>query len=49
MSRKDTLIAARATPPYFLRADLRALPLSVDTFGTKFDVVGAGGGGAGAQ
>lgn len=39
VQRKDALVAARATPPYYLRADLRTLPLSVETFGTKFDVV----------
>lgn len=33
------MVAARATPPYTLRADLHTLPLSVETFGTKFDVV----------
>jgi hypothetical protein len=37
--RKDALVAARATPPYYLKADLRTQPLNVDTFGTKFDVV----------
>ncbi|KAL3132850.1 hypothetical protein ABBQ38_006775 [Trebouxia sp. C0009 RCD-2024] len=39
VERKDALIAARATSPTFLKADLHTLPLSVDTFGTKFDVV----------
>lgn len=39
VERKDGLIASRATPPAFLQADLHELPLSVDTFGTKFDVV----------
>lgn len=39
VERKDGLIAARATPPTFLKADLHDLQLSVDTFGTKFDVV----------
>ena len=39
IQRKDALVAARATPPYILKADLRTLPLNVETFGTKFDVV----------
>lgn len=43
IQRKDALVAARATPPYYLKADLATVPLSVDTFGTKFDVVRRGG------
>jgi N6-adenosine-specific RNA methylase IME4 len=39
VDRKDSLIKARATPPMLLKADLKTLPLSVETFGTKFDVV----------
>lgn len=36
---KDAQVARYATPPYFLRADLKALALSPETFGTKFDVI----------
>ncbi|KAG2496477.1 hypothetical protein HYH03_005303 [Edaphochlamys debaryana] len=39
IQRKDRQAAAYATPPMFLRADLKQLKLSVDTFGTKFDVI----------
>ncbi|CAL8465627.1 g5163 [Coccomyxa elongata] len=39
IQRKDDLVAQRATPPYYLNADLHELKLSVATFGTKFDVV----------
>eukprot|EP00210_Caulerpa_lentillifera_P009508 g9067.t1 len=35
---KNELIAAHATPPYYLQADLHVLDLSLSTFGTKFDV-----------
>lgn len=37
--RKDALVANTATPPYCLKADLRTLKLSTETFGTKFDVI----------
>lgn len=33
------MISRCATPPYYLKADLKKLELSVKTFGTKFDVV----------
>ncbi|KXZ54988.1 hypothetical protein GPECTOR_3g153 [Gonium pectorale] len=39
IARKDRQVAAFATPPLFLRADLRSLRLSPETFGTKFDVI----------
>ncbi|GAX80720.1 hypothetical protein CEUSTIGMA_g8155.t1 [Chlamydomonas eustigma] len=39
MHLKEAHIAKHATPPYYLRADLRALKLSVETFGTKFDSI----------
>ncbi|KAK9918982.1 hypothetical protein WJX75_008465 [Coccomyxa subellipsoidea] len=39
IQRKDDLVAQKATPPYYLNADLKELKLSVATFGTKFDVV----------
>lgn len=39
ITRKDELVRARASPPYYLKANLKDLPLSVDTFGTKFDVI----------
>ncbi|KAK9828073.1 hypothetical protein WJX81_008698 [Elliptochloris bilobata] len=36
--RKDQLVAQRATPPFYLKADLRTLKLSAETLGTRFDV-----------
>ncbi|GIL60443.1 hypothetical protein Vafri_15030 [Volvox africanus] len=39
ITRKDKQVAAYATPPMFLRSDLRTLRLSPETFGTKFDVI----------
>lgn len=36
---KDDQVKHFATPPMFLKADLKKLPLSVETFGTKFDVI----------
>lgn len=39
IQRKDRQTSNYATPPMFLRADLRTLRLSPETFGTKFDVI----------
>ncbi|KXZ54992.1 hypothetical protein GPECTOR_3g157 [Gonium pectorale] len=39
IARKDRQVASLATPPLSLRADLRSLRLSPETFGTKFDVI----------
>ena len=39
ITRKEELIAARASPPVYLKADLRELELSPSTFGTRFDVI----------
>ncbi len=36
---KTELAAMAATPPLWLQADVRTLPLSPATFGTKFDVI----------
>ncbi|PNW88915.1 hypothetical protein CHLRE_01g050600v5 [Chlamydomonas reinhardtii] len=37
--RKDRQVSAHATPPLFLRTDLRSTRLSPELFGTKFDVI----------
>lgn len=37
--RKDQIVADTATPPMYLKVDLKAVPLSPDLFGTKFDVI----------
>eukprot|EP00850_Spirogloea_muscicola_P014065 SM000098S25145 [mRNA] locus=s98:541950:545487:+ [translate_table: standard] len=39
IARKDRLIAERATPPMYMRMDLRKQELSPELFGTKFDVI----------
>lgn len=39
VTRKEALVKTHQTPPYYLKADLRTLPLNVETFGTKFDVI----------
>ena len=39
ITRKEELIAARASPPMYLKADLRNLEMSPSTFGTRFDVI----------
>lgn len=39
ISRKDRLIADRATPPMYMQCDLRTMELRPETFGTKFDVI----------
>ncbi|CAK9223059.1 unnamed protein product [Sphagnum troendelagicum] len=39
ITRKDRLIADRATPPMYMQCDLRTTELQPETFGTKFDVI----------
>ncbi|KAG0596424.1 hypothetical protein M758_UG252900 [Ceratodon purpureus] len=39
ITRKDQLIAKRATPPMYRQCDLRTTELGPDLFGTKFDVI----------
>ncbi|KAL2650612.1 hypothetical protein R1flu_018740 [Riccia fluitans] len=39
ISRKDKLIADRATPPMYMQCDLRTTELRPELFGTKFDVI----------
>ncbi|KAK9868572.1 hypothetical protein WJX84_005090 [Apatococcus fuscideae] len=39
VERKDSLVAERASPPFFMRADLKEVRLTPELFGTKFDVV----------
>ncbi|CAM6024395.1 unnamed protein product [Sphagnum balticum] len=39
ITRKDRLIADRATPPMYMQCDLRTTELRPETFGTKFDVI----------
>jgi hypothetical protein len=39
ITRKDQLIAKRATPPMYMQCDLRTTDLGPDVFGTKFDVI----------
>ena len=38
-SRKEALLRQRATPPAYLRCDLRTFPLSAASLGTQFDVI----------
>ncbi|KAG0574220.1 hypothetical protein KC19_VG244900 [Ceratodon purpureus] len=39
ITRKDQLIAKRATSPMYMQCDLRTTKLGPDVFGTKFDVI----------
>ncbi|MEW5306945.1 MAG: hypothetical protein WDW36_009373 [Sanguina aurantia] len=39
IARKDKLVHDQSTLPTFLKADLRSLKLSTETFGTKFDTI----------
>ncbi|XP_024520156.1 methyltransferase-like protein 14 homolog [Selaginella moellendorffii] len=39
VTRKDSLIAERATPPMYLQCDLKTQALGPELFGTKFDVI----------
>jgi len=39
LERKAALLRARATPPAYLRCDLRSFQLSTATLGTRFDVI----------
>eukprot|EP00884_Botryococcus_braunii_P019256 jgi/Botrbrau1/6013/Bobra.104_1s0040.1 len=36
--RKEEIVTATATPPFFLKADLKEFKLSMENLGTKFDV-----------
>jgi len=37
--RKDQIVADSASPPMYLKVDLKAVPLSPELLGTKFDVI----------
>ncbi|XP_007019697.2 PREDICTED: methyltransferase-like protein 1 isoform X1 [Theobroma cacao] len=39
IQKKDEIVAKSASPPMYMKCDLRELELSPDFFGTKFDVI----------